>query len=345
VGSRRIWWKGANLVTMRGCAVALGLLAFGTSACGSSEASDAGSGGGSGPGGGTAGSAGALAGSAGASGSSAGGTGGSSSATGGSSGAPAGDCAAPFTSSRLLYTAVTVPTSLSITDDELELYYTNQFIWVQRRAARTDPFGAASEVTELSPVCSGATATGSVDVTGDGLRLYFTCGETVGPIQLATRADRSAPFTLDPNPVGTAETSISVSSDELTLFSVINNGENAQALIHTRATTSEPFGPGSPIPGINQPFRFPELSADGSTLFGSIAPTPRLWRLARATRDPATGSFSTPTADGLPAPPNVPDDAYIQGDYTPTVGGGCRAVYFTRSVVPEFTWTVEVAER
>lgn len=305
-----------------------------------------------------AGSGGSAAPSGGSSGSSSGGTGagsgGSSGATGGSAGVPSGDCAAPFTTTRLAFTPDpnATPTSLSVTDDELELYYAHPLVYVRRRAARTDAFGAESELTELSPVCSTATD-GSVDVTGDGLRLYFSCGAGAGavPIRLATRADRNSPFVVDSNTFGTVEASLSVSSDELTLFSVINNGDSAQALIHTRATTSEPFGSGSPIPGINVPFRFPELSADGSTLFGSIAPTPLIWRLARATRDPATGSFSAPTTDGLPVSPAVPPEPtsmLVQGDYTPTVPGGCGALYFLRSGRPNLntvTFTVEVAER
>jgi hypothetical protein len=290
-----------------------------------------------------------------------GGTGGTSSAgkggtggAGGSAGAdPGTDCStAAFGAPTLLFNGETgeIPQSLSITGDDLELFYeledrTNgSTIVVRRRATRDDDFGAPEVVSfDVPNVCDLAVGP-SIDVSDDGLHLYTTCVNTdvtpilPGPIRVAKRSSRSTPaFTVDPMTYGMGNVSLSVSADELTaFFSDYTNIDAPVPLTATRSALTEPFGSAGPIPGVTgDVLRQPELSSDGLVLFGSIDEGTGLSHLVRYSRTSKDGDFGMHSASGLPVPPVIADDPNtpsVEGvdDFSPTVSADCKSLYFLR---------------
>jgi hypothetical protein len=302
-------------------------------------------------------SRGGSSGSAGAGGFATGGVGGNAggSTAGGSSGVagsggsiPVGSCG-PFGAPVLVFTSPNVLSSVSITGDELELfYYLGTSALVRKRASAAEPFAEGVEVPELSAVCAASTTGPAFDITEDGLRMYIDCEDGPTPLFLATRSDRSSPFSVGAEPVGTTETSINVSADELTVYTVTTETQNWQAKMAVRASTAEPFGAEVPLPGITVPFRQAEISRDGLSLFGIVERddgnfVPPQWRLAVATRQAPSGPFSAPTTSGLPDPTIT---ATIRSDYTPTLNGSCTALYFMRlSNPPDIETAIYVVRR
>jgi hypothetical protein len=253
-----------------------------------------------------------------------GGAGGSPSVSLGGMGMLSGVCEGAFQQpSPVIVTGAAVPANLSVTGDELELFVAfDGAISSYARASTRELFPDAMPVAELSDVC-GELAVGGMDVTLDGLRLYIACsseaGGYVGPLRLATRADRLSPFVLSPEPLGTVGISISISEDELTLYAVTAPGQVGYTLVHQRGSLEDSFGPGELVQGVGGPFRHPEISADGLDLFGVVGPDPE--HLVVATRATPAGPFSAPTNVGLPAP------AASYRQFTPTVSQTCRLYY------------------
>jgi hypothetical protein len=219
------------------------------------------------------------------------------------------------------------PSNLSITGDELELFFNSgSAIFSHRRASTGVLFPEATPVAGLTGVC-GAQVVGGMDVTLDGLRLYIACsddaGGYTGPLRLATRADRQSPFVLSADGLGTVGNSISISQDELTLYGVTQPGSMGYTLVYERQSLDDPFGPGQLVMGLGGPFSFPEISADDLNLFGVTgSPTGSLAVASRAT--PA-GDFSAPTHTGLPA------SAAGHPQFAPTVSQACRLYYLSFS--------------
>jgi hypothetical protein len=215
------------------------------------------------------------------------------------------------------------PSNLSITGDELELFFNSgSDIFSHLRASTGVLFPAATPVAGLSGVC-GALVVGGMDVTLDGLRLYVACsddaGGYTGPLRLATRADRQSPFVLSPDELGTVGNSISISKDELTLYGVTQPGVMGYTLVYKRQSLGDPFGPGQLVMGLGGPFSYPEISPDDLNLFGATGLGNE--GLAVASRATPAGDFSAPTHDGLPAPAG----GLLQ--FGPTVSQSCRLYY------------------
>ena len=296
------------------------------SACGGSGQTAVGSSGSAGAAGLSAGgtSGNSAGGGAGASGS---GAGGSSGAAGSAGSGPAGSCG-PFGAPEALFASPDILSSVSITGDDLELfYYVDNRVFVSKRATVADAFMDATEVTELASLCVDGIGP-SLDVTADGLRLYIDCADGATELYLAERPNRTSQFSVGPEPVGMTGTSISLSPDELTAYTSTSDAQNWQPMMHVRASTAEPFGDEMPIPGLVGPFRMLELANDGRSLFGVLArpEAPTVWRLGVATRSTESGpSFSPPVTDGLRDPTIFGGTV---SDYTPTLNATCTALYF-----------------
>ncbi len=321
--------------------VVLGLVAV-LVACGGSEPPS-----GSAGAGGNAGSSGLPAG-----GAPSGGAGGAPSGGAGSGGAGSGGAAAcsDFVSAATVFQAENdVPGALAVTADDLELFHSSgeQFV-VRTRTAKTDVFSEPAPVFTYAALCPSVDPTlinPSIDISGDGLRVYFTCIDEEGPLGLAERPDRASAFVIAPDSIGNAGASISISADELTVYSATTNGVGSLLLRSERASTSEDFGPAVRVEEIASEFRHPEISADGLSLFGLGPGEPTAggqdtWFLVVATRQTAGGTFSQPTTAGLPA------QAADASDYSPSVSGDCSSLYFLRLAnMGTYAATVNVASR
>jgi hypothetical protein len=252
------------------------------------------------------------------------GAGGAPSVSSGGMGMLSGVCEGAFTQpAPQILTGKPLPSNLTVTGDELELFFNlENVISSHKRVSTGVLFPDATPVAELGDVC-GALVVGGMDVTLDGLRLYIACsddaGGYLGPLRLATRTDRQSPFVLAPGALGTVGNSISISQDELTLYAVTAPGSMSYTLVYQRGSLNDPFGPGELVMGLGGPFRYPEISPDGLNLFGVAGPDSG--RLVVASRGAASGPFSSPTSVGLPAPAA----SYTQ--FAPTISQTCRLWY------------------
>jgi hypothetical protein len=241
--------------------------------------------------------------------------------------------------------------SLSITEDELELFYVDvlsteeRLINVLSRSTKDAAFPTTgTRVPELQAGCAPGDYP-TIDVSNDGLRMYFACLDESSPLRLATRASRSATWTVAPEPIGTVADSIGVSDDELTAVAVVDLSGAPRPVLYQRASRSEPFGSAQEIPLITVSFRNPDLVGNRH-LFGITSITGELERLVVSTLTEASPlSYSAPTMEGLPAPSAAA--ASSASDYTPTVTPDCRTIYFLRllRLAEGAQWTIEVAER
>lgn len=285
----------------------------GSGATGGSNASGAGgSGAGGGGGGGGRGNAGS-------------GTGGSSgSATGGS---PTGDCSGAFGEPELLFSGDVNLGSVSVTADELEMYYVDDEPFVRKRASRSDPFGDAEILAQVASTCAADDVT--LDVSEDGLRLYFVCsnpdllGSLPEALELATRPDRSSDFEVTEAPGGSVNPSFGLTANELTVYAFATSSAGSPGTLRMweRSSTSDGFDSSDPVPGITGDLLHPDPTHDELGLYGYVRPD---YHLALSTRASASESFSAPRTDGLPVPPEDWLDA------SPAISADCRTLYFTR---------------
>jgi hypothetical protein len=282
------------------------------------------------------------------------GTGGA--ATGGNSsrGGSAALCEGTFGASQTLVNFETnVASSLSVTADELELFYVDvrtssntHNISVLKRSSKSAAFSGPTVVSELQAVCA-AEDYPALDVSDDGLRMYFTCLEGPTPLRLATRVSRSAAWVVAPDPIGTVGDSITVSGDELTAVGVRDLASNPRPDAHTRATPEGSFGSASAVTGIDESFVNPDLSFDGRMLFGVLKPSGAGARIAFVSLDDALDATAAPSTAGMPEPPPGSTASSVS-DYTPTLTPDCRSIYFLRAAVPTTgnpQYTLEYAVR
>jgi hypothetical protein len=246
-----------------------------------------------------------------------------------------------------------VAASLTITADELELYFvavlgTGYPIMVLTRPSATVAFGDARAVPELQAACED-TNYPTIDVSNDGLRMYITCLDGSSPLRLATRASRSAAWVVADGSVGTVADSVTISDDELTAGAVVGLLPTDQMptarprpVLYQRASIDEPFG--EPVPAsIDQDFMNPDLACGNRTLFGAVRIDERS-RLAFSIPGAAFGAYSAPSTQGMPL---APDTAGQVHDYTPTVTPDCQRMYFLRATLGSGTaeYTIQFAER
>lgn len=237
------------------------------------------------------------------------------------------------------------PNSLSPTGDELELFYIQgettsnptRRIVKRSRNNTNDIFGPVTPVTELASAC-GTDIQGSIDVTDNGLRMYIDCEpqDTTQPtsVRIAQRTNRTSPFTMLNGTFGSVGYSISVSTDELTLYATpppVSNGVPAQ---YTRPTPDAPFTGPTSI-GISTNVFNPEPSYTGLELYGSDST-----QLLVAQRNSPTATFGTPTPVAGITPPTG------MRDVTPAITPDCRAIYFVRiQTATTPLWMIERAVR
>jgi hypothetical protein len=305
----------------------------------------------------------AMAGSAGVpvAGTASGGSGGSASGTGGattggssSRGGSAALCEGTFGASQTLFDfEKNIASSLSITSDELELFFVDvrsdpvsHNISVLKRSSKSAAFSGPTVVSELQAACA-AEDYPALDVSDDGLRIYFTCLDGPAPLRFATRASRSAAWVVDAEPIGTVGDSITVSGDELTAVGVRDLGSDPRPEAHTRATPEGSFGAALAVAGVAESFRNPDLSFDGRMLFGVVDQSGADARIAFVSLDGALGATAAPSTAGMPQAP-AGSTASSVSDYTPTLTPDCRSIYFFRGTVPStggIRYTLEYAER
>ena len=234
--------------------------------------------------------------------------------------------------------------SLTITEDELELFYVDVLegeypINVLARATKADAFAAPVRAAGLEAVCATADYP-TIDDSNDGLRMYVTCLDGSSPLRFASRSSRAASWVVAPDPVGQVADSIGVSDDELTAVAVVDLLGAPRPVLYQRASRDQSFGSAQAISGIDVDFRNPDLVANGRLLFGVLSQAPNRLAVAARTASAPT-QYSAPVTTGLPEPPAT--TASTTSDYTPTVTPDCRTVYFLRSAMT--TWTIESASR
>ncbi len=233
-------------------------------------------------------------------------SGGGGSAIGG--GASPASCTGAFNAAEPVLRAPmdTSVNGVSLTADELELYYTRDFevtatptpeVVRRKRASKDALFGEAESLPELAGVC-GDKLRIYPDVSEDGLTLYVTCttrvdegSEGVSVLRVARRAGRSEPFVLAAEPAGNVFAAAGIAADELTAYT---DGEvfDTAPQMFTRSSKAEPFMGPMAVPGIDVPFRSPDVSSDGLTLFGAAGRD--IIHIYRAHRADANAAFSTP---------------------------------------------------
>jgi hypothetical protein len=263
-------------------------------------------------------------------------------------------CEGPFGASQTLRTfGSNVASSLSVTSDELELFYVDvrsdpesHNISVLKRSSKSAAFSEPTLVSELQATCA-AEDYPALDVSDDGLRMYFTCLDGPAPLRFATRTSRSAAWVVDADPIGTVGDSITVSGDELTLVGVRDLGANPRPDAYRRATPVGSFGSASAVTGIDESFMNPDLSFDGRMLFGVVNPSGAGARIAFVSLDAVLEATAAPSTAGMPEPPPG-STANTVSDYTPTVTPDCRSMYFLRASIPSTgspQYTLEYAKR
>ncbi len=284
------------------------------------------------------------------------GAGGTSGGTGGAAvtgGASAMQrCEGSFGASQTLFNfKAAIGSSLSVTADELEVFYVHvnptantHDIAVLKRTSKSTAFSGATVVSELQATCAAENYP-SLDVSDDGLRMYFTCLDGPAPLRFATRASRSAAWVVDADPIGTVGDSITVSGDELTAVAVRDLSMNARPDAYVRASLPEGFGAATAVGGVDETFLNPDLSYDGRVLFGAIRAAEG-YRISFVSLDDDLAAMALPSTVGMPAPP---PGAMLVDDYSPTFTPDCRSIYFLRSTRPSdgggATYTLEYAQR
>jgi hypothetical protein len=140
-------------------------------------------------------------------------------------------------------------------------------IYEARRATAADEFGLPALALGLESFESN-----SMDITVDGLTLYFTPG---GVLYRARRPSLGAAFDT-PTSLGLTVQFPAISADELELY--YSNG--LDIVVRTRASVADAFGPETVVPGTSG-FGDPDLSADGSELLINSG-TDTTYRLTRS---------------------------------------------------------------
>lgn len=249
--------------------------------------------------------------------------------SGGSAGSGAGspsiDCRGTFGEPRLVLNTLGGKLfSPALTADEKEIVYASAEIqeyltyYHSTRASKADEFGPAEPLSELDAACA-PTDDRTIDLTGDGLRAYLVCYGPDNPesyvLRIAARPALDAPFVLDEKRYGEVGPSAAVAPGELALYSSGIAPSSDPALFFERATTSEPFGAGTDIPGLEgMVVTTPDVSSDGLSLYGAI-----MDGIVLATRASVDDPFSALS------PIVEPGDS---GQWvSPTISEDCRSLY------------------
>lgn len=190
----------------------------------------------------------------------------------------------------------------SISSDELTLYFLSnrnggqmRAIWQTTRAARADPFGSPTLVSEVD----SPTDDTDPEISADNLTLYFTSMRSgTDDLYWATRATTSDPFvdqgalqiTGDPSTIRYAP---SLSPDELTLYYI----GDLDIQVATRAAKTDTFAWVRELTELNasQTESGPTITADGLEIFfESFRSGPGV--IYTASRPSTSDVFSAPVA-------------------------------------------------
>ncbi len=136
--------------------------------------------------------------------------------------------------------------------------------WEATRATLGDAFGAPRELGELA----GITIDHGLDLSSDGLTLYYIAGATDHDLYQATRPDRASMFDIAGATVVTTNVEVpGVSPDQLELF--FDTPSGTDVLRRTRASTAVPFDMNDVTVQGNA--RAPDVSPDAKTLIFAAA--------------------------------------------------------------------------
>lgn len=234
-------------------------------------------------------------------------------ATGGSGGAAGGPlanstCTGHFPAASQVFVEETMiaMNGLSVTADELELFYTRgergtteQILVARKRASVSQPFGAFEVLPGLEGACVSPQRVNS-DISEDGLTLYITCtddvstsqSEGMSTLRAARRSSRAGVFTLDPVAVGSVQASSGISADELAAYSDGQIFGVEPPRMFTRQDKTQVFASGQAVPGIGTPLGSLDISSDSLVLFGAAARASGTGRgIFRATRSAPDATF------------------------------------------------------
>lgn len=237
--------------------------------------------------------------------------------------------------------------SPTLSPDELELFYSSKepslTEWHFRRSVRTDKtveFAEGAVLPELDAACATADQDRSVDLSRDGLRAYVGCyllnmsPPLEGPLRVARRTAIGAPWVLDPSTGPRVGPSVSVSTNELELYSTTKS-RPGPPLLYTRTSTSTSFGDGAWVPGLESVnMETLDSSPDDLSVLGLLQ-----FGIAIASRSAPSGPFGSATT-------------LIAGTPTDTVGApelsaDCRSLYYIHVVsdTSPAVYTIEMRAR
>ena len=271
--------------------------------------------------------------------------------SGGSAGAPAGgtgqggvkplDCSGAFAAPALAMVdegGVRLG-SPTFSPDGLELIYSREVrdesaapTMGFRRSTRSsvdEQFPVGTPLPSLDVACA-VDESRSADLSADGLRAYIVCYPSlmvpVGPgtLRIADRPSLTGEFTVRPEslPVGP---SAAISADELTLYTtsdVDTHGYPPRQF--RRSSTSEMFGAGSDIPGLESTYLLaPDISPDGLSLYGGLE-----GGVVVAVRPSIDAPFAAPTT----LYPRPEGNAALGA---PELSRDCRTLYYIEQVALE----------
>jgi hypothetical protein len=201
----------------------------------------------------------------------------------------------------------------SLSDDELEIYFmsvTNdgRDIWRSRRAAGTDPWGAASLVAELSTAAQEE----DPDLASDGLTIYFSSDRSEGPgvmrLWFSRRAARDEPWGPPETILGLgasrSDVAPSVDRSGLTLvFASMRDNLDFHLFSATRVDSTAAWGLAQELSAVNSEWqdRDPALFDRGNALVFCSRRTGQgrtsdLFHVARS--DPTAAFAAVPAAIG-----------------------------------------------
>jgi hypothetical protein len=249
----------------------------------------------------------------------------------GAGGATILDCTGDFGAPELVLSDTAAKGSPAITGDELELAYArddgsgtqSQQLALSSRGSKQEVFPVGRTLDELEAKCT-APGWRSIDLTADGLRVYFSCGTGqtgTAPFLFADRPDRKSPFVVR-GEVATLECCPSVDPSELHAYASTDLQGQARPAVASRQSLDAPFGPAEAVLGLeNGTLRSPDLAPDQKTLYGSVLAT-----MGTMTQHIALHRRKTPDQPFGPEEAVLAPSPFLQTG-APDVTADCRALY------------------
>lgn len=226
----------------------------------------------------------------------------------------------------------------TLTDDMLEMYFDTSRdggattgmgdIWVAKRAAVTDPFGAPTLVAELASVADDTTP----DITGDGLTIYWGSDRASAgnrDLYVATRMDRSSAWSApaiipELASAGPDDSGAIEFANGLSLMFASNRAGTMDLYVATRTSRGAPWSTPVAVPGLSDP-SYEEsqhwTNADGTIVYFSSE------RPGSAGRDIWLATRASPS-DPFGAPVRVDELSTAVDDVDPWLSPDLRTMIF-----------------